>query len=123
MRKAGLVNNVEFILGDCLNSIVLAGVVNVNAAFLDPDWNDVGKNHVYKFIDSNTRPPADILLNRIKKLTPNIALILPPYIQEEEFQGLSLHEFQKIYLEKELALFCLYFGNLINVKGNTELYV
>ncbi len=33
-----------------------------DAAFLDPDWALSGPSHVYRFQRSNTRPPADMLL-------------------------------------------------------------
>jgi len=123
VEKAGFIEKVEFILDDCRNDKLLNEVANVDAAFLDPDWDDKGGNHIYKFIGSNTRPPSDELLNKIMKLTPNIALILPPFIPEDEFTFLPSHEFQKIYLENELALFCLYFGNLMKKEGNTVLQV
>ena len=123
IKKAGFSKVVEFINGSCLNEKILDSIISIDAAFLDPDWADTEIDHVYKFTDSNTKPPADILLERILKITPNIALVLPPYIPAREFDPLPPHEFQKIYLENELALFCLYFGNLSKENGSTELYI
>ena len=62
VNKAGLTENVEFILGNCLNEELLLRISKVDAAFLDPDWGDGMRGHVYKFIHSNTNPPADQLL-------------------------------------------------------------
>ena len=123
VKKAGLRDSVLFVLGDCLNEKILSSLENIDAAFLDPDWADTGSDHIYKFRNSNTEPPADKLLDLILRITPNIALILPPFISLYEFSQLPSHEFQKIYLENDLALFCLYFGNLIKEQGATELHI
>ena len=94
-----------------------------NAAFLDPDWADTGPGHIYKFIDSNTKPPADKLFDAIYKLTNNIALILPPQINVNEFEKITPYELQRIYLGEDQVLFCLYFGDLAIRIGETELRI
>lgn len=123
VRIAGLEKKVRFVLGDCLDDSILETLENIDSAFLDPDWAVTGPDHVYRFKNSNTKPPADLLLQRVLGVTPNIALILPPYIDKGELLGLPHHEQQTIYLEGELALFCLYFGDLIREVGETILKV
>jgi len=119
----GLSEKVNFILGDSIDKKLLASIMNIDSAFLDPDWADTGSNHIFKFKDSNTKPPADKLLETTMKITPNIALILPPFIEEKEFKDLLPHEFQKIYLGNDIVLFCLYFGNLSNRTGESKMIV
>lgn len=123
VRKAGLTSGVTFLLGDVMDEGLLRRLPAVDAAFLDPDWADTGPNHVYRFIDSNTRPPADVLLKKIFNITPNVALILPPFVDVHEFNGLCSHERQKLYMGDSLELFCLYFGDLVASIGETELWV
>ncbi|MBN1163864.1 MAG: methyltransferase domain-containing protein [Candidatus Krumholzibacteriota bacterium] len=121
VTRAGLAGRVTFLRGDILDEELLGGLSAVDAAFLDPDWADREPDHVYRFIRSNTRPPADELLERIFDITGNIALILPPSLDTGELSGLPVHERQSITLEGEHVLYCLYFGELILVQGDTEL--
>lgn len=123
LAKAHVLDRVELILGDCLSNVVLNQVGDINAAFLDPDWALGGPRHVCRFRSSNMQPPADSLLEAILKLTADVALILPPFINLNELEGLPQHELQAIYLEQEHALYCLYFGQLAKTIGNTELSV
>jgi 16S rRNA G966 N2-methylase RsmD len=88
INRAGVLNKITFIEGDSLSNEVLDRITDVTAAFLDPDWAVSGANHVYKFRQSNTQPPADKLLQKILTRTKNIALILPPYVDTTEFQAL-----------------------------------
>jgi hypothetical protein len=37
---------------------------------------------------SNTQPPADVVLMDILKITNNVAIVLPPFIKAEEFEGI-----------------------------------
>jgi hypothetical protein len=112
LRKARLSDSVTFVLGDILDQSLLAGLPPINAAFLDPDWAITGPQHVYRFVHSNTRPPADTLLETIFKLTQNVALVLPPLLDTDELAGLPPHECQRLYLGESHELYCLYFGHL-----------
>ena len=122
-KTAGCSNKIEFIIGDSLDKILLESFHNIDAAFLDPDWDVTGDDHIYKFKNSNTKPPADLLLENIYRLTKNIVLILPPFINENELSEFSNCEKQKIYLDGEFVLLCLYFGKLIREKGASQLII
>ncbi|NNM03663.1 MAG: hypothetical protein HKO65_01065, partial [Gemmatimonadetes bacterium] len=63
VELAGLLDRVSFVLGDALDEELLSKYVPIDAAFLDPDWAVTGPNHVFRFRRSNTRPPADLLLD------------------------------------------------------------
>jgi 16S rRNA G966 N2-methylase RsmD len=95
----------------------------INAAFLDPDWNNRIENYKYQFKNSMTQPASDELLKMTMKITKNITLVQPPFIDETEFSGLALHEFEQLYLNNELALYCLHFGTLKRRIGVTEFKV
>jgi len=123
VEKAGLKSKVTFLCGDILDNKILDRLPHIEAGFIDPDWADEKAEHTYKFIDSTTRPPADELLDTIFKKTANIALILPPFIKTKEFNQLPDHELERLYMGDNLELFCLYFGNLTNVKGETEFHI
>jgi SAM-dependent methyltransferase len=120
---AGLLHKVDFVLGDSLNDALLGKIPGIDAAFLDPDWADDAPGYVYRFRGSNMKPPADRLLETIFRITRNAALILPPALPTAEFKGLPDHEMQRIYLGKEHALYCLYFGNLVGHIGESKLTV
>lgn len=119
LEKAGLLNQVEFISGDILDENLLKSLHHFDAAFLDPDWNDTELGHEYSFFNSNTLPPADVLLGRIFDITKNIALVLPPFIDISEFNGLPINEREKLYYGDSHELYCLYFGELIKRAGET----
>lgn len=123
VKRAGLTDRVTFISGDVLDEEVLNKLYIIDAAFLDPDWADTGPDHEYCFINSNTLPPADTLFERIYHITQNIALILPPFIDTQEFERLPKHECEKLYLGESHELFCLYFGELVSIFGDTEFRV
>jgi SAM-dependent methyltransferase len=123
VARAGLAHKVDFVLGDSLNREMLWALDNIDAAFLDPDWADTAPGHVYRFRNSTTMPPADLLLDTVFHVTRNVALILPPLLPLVELQGLPDFEMQKIYLGKEHALYCLYFGDLAIHIGESELVV
>ncbi|MDY6790490.1 MAG: hypothetical protein SWH54_04390 [Thermodesulfobacteriota bacterium] len=123
VQKAELLNHVSFIHGDILDQSLLGNLPSVDAAFIDPDWAVSGPDHEYRFINSNTRPPADTLLSKVFELTKNIAIVLPPYIDIREFKGLSKYERESLYLDGSHELFCLYFGKLIRTHGETEFHV
>jgi len=122
VQKAGLSSHVSFIHGDILNQSILGNFSDVDAAFIDPDWAVIGPDHEYQFINSNTRPPADILLSKIFCLTKNISIVLPPHIDILEFKNLPEHERESLYLNGSHELVCLYFGKLIRTNGETEFH-
>jgi 16S rRNA G966 N2-methylase RsmD len=123
VKKAGLLSHVSFIHGNILDPELLDNLPPVDSAFIDPDWADTGPDHVYRFIHSNTQPPADRLLNKIFEITENAAVVLPPFLNVEEFSSLPEHERERLYLGENHELFCLYFGKLIQSIGETEFRV
>jgi tRNA G46 methylase TrmB len=123
IQKAGLSSNVSFIFGSILETEILNGIPSVDAAFIDPDWAVTGPDHVYRFIRSNTQPPADTVLRNILTMTENVAIVLPPFIPTREFDNLPKHEREKLYLGESHELFCLYFGKLKGLVGETEFHV
>ncbi len=123
IQKAGLASNVSFISGSILESKLLNGLPSVDAAFIDPDWAVTGPDHVYRLIQSNTQPPADIVLRNMLEMTENVAIVLPPLIAVREFDNLPKHEREKLYLGESHELFCLYFGKLKRLVGVTEFHV
>lgn len=123
VKKAGLSAKVTFLLGSILEAKTLKKIPKVDAAFIDPDWAVTGPDHIYRFQQSNTQPPADLVLRNMLNMTDNVAIVLPPFIPVEEFEGLPEHELEKIYLGDSHELFCLYFGDLIRFPGVTEFCV
>ena len=93
---------------------------NIEASFIDPEWADTETNHVHRFINSNTKPTSDHLLNMILEITPNVTLIQPPYINVDEFSHLPNHELEYLYLNNSLELYCLHFGSLAKIIGMSE---
>ena len=120
VERAGLLQKVTFVLGDALDPRVLSNHLPVGAAFLDPDWAVTGPDHVFRFLNSNTQPPADFLLKTALSLTPNVGLVLPPLVNKREYLGLPPHERQEVYLEGSHELTCLFFGELARSTGATE---
>lgn len=120
LARAGLLDRVTFVAGDVLDPETLAGCAVYDAAFLDPDWADQGPGHVYRFRDSNTRPPADALLETILVRMRDIALVLPPFVNPDELADLPPHELQALYQDDRHELFCLYFGALARRVGASE---
>jgi hypothetical protein len=123
VAMAGLLHRVTFVLGDIMRPDVWAGISNVEAAFLDPDWAVTGPAHVHRFRNSTTRPPADELLQTVFRATRNVALVLPPSLDISEFDGLPSHERQKLYMAGSHELYCLYFGDLATSLNETAFHV
>lgn len=121
--KSGLSDNVTFISGDILDENLLGALPPVDAAFLDPDWADTEPDHEYRFVKSNTLPPADALLDRVFRITKNVALVLPPRLEVDEFSQLPVNEREKLYLDGRHELYCLYFGDVVKRTGKTEFRV
>lgn len=123
LALAGLSDRVTFVFGDVLDERTWEGLPPFDAAFLDPDWAVTGPRHVHRFVRSTTQPPADALLARALRATPNAALILPPRLDLQELAGLPAHERQALYLDGGHEIYCLYFGGLAMTLGETELRV
>ena len=117
---AGIDKNITYIYGDILSDEVNNSLPKIDAAFIDPDWSVTGINHEYRFINSNTCPPSDKLLDAIFLRTTDVILIQPPFINPQEFRNLPPHELQRLYLNQEQELYALYFGDLANIIGETE---
>ena len=117
---AGVAEKITFINNDVLSEQVYKSLPRIDAAFLDPDWAVSGTDHKYCFLNSNTRPPSDILLDFIFSKTRNITLIQPPFIDPVEFKHLPPHEFKRLYLNGKHELHCLHFGDLARIIGDSE---
>jgi hypothetical protein len=120
IKIAGIEKKVTFINGDVLSIYSRKAIPTIDAAFLDPDWADTGENYIYKFINSNTEPPSDILLKTILSITPNVTLVQPPFIKPEEFDLLPPHELERLFLTGRHELFCLHFGKIAKLIGKSE---
>jgi tRNA1(Val) A37 N6-methylase TrmN6 len=123
IKKAGLLSVVTFILGSILEPEIIKGLPTVDAVFIDPDWAATGPDHEYRFQQSTTQPPADIVLKNMLKITDNVAIVLPPFINANEFEDLPKHEREKLYLGRSHELYCLYFGGLKRFVGETEFHI
>ena len=113
-------DNITFINDSILNINKYNISNRINAAFIDPDWAVTGQKHTFKFIKSNTNPPSDELFKQIYEITKNIILIQPPFVPKDEYNSLPLHEFEYLYLNNNLELYCLYFGDAIKNIGETK---
>ncbi len=123
LARACLQNKVTCIFGNVLDEDLLGTLPVIDAAFLDPDWAVSGPDHVFRFLNSNTRPPADQLLERILSITENIALVLPPRVDTQELSSLAAHERESLYMNGIHELYCLYFGSLARTLGESSFYV
>jgi 16S rRNA G966 N2-methylase RsmD len=123
LATAALLNRVTFVLGDIMDEKTWDRLPHVDAAFLDPDWAVTGPDHVHRFVQSSTKPPADALLERTFSATQNVALVLPPSLDISELETLPRHERQKLYMDQRLELYCLYFGDLAISLRETEFRV
>jgi 16S rRNA G966 N2-methylase RsmD len=120
LKIAGLENEVTFLNGDITSRKILDLLPPFDAAFIDPDWAVSGENHVYRFLNSNTKPPSDKLLDLIFKKTSNITLIQPPFIDKKEFKKLPPHECESLYFNGQHELYCLHFGDLARFTGDSN---
>jgi hypothetical protein len=123
VEKAGLLSHISFIHGNILDQGLLDNLPAVDSAFIDPDWMVTSSDHIFRFMHSNTQPPADILLKKIFEITEDVAIVLPPLLNVKEFSSLPEHEREKLYLGESHELYCLYFGKLIKSIGETEFRV
>ncbi len=58
--------------------------------------------------------------DRVFRVTDDVALVLPPYIDALEFEGLPKNARELLYLGKSHELYCLYFEEFISTLGETE---
>jgi len=119
-RIAAVSDKVTFIRSDIFDLDVGSLDNKINAAFVDPDWDDDQRDHVYRFIDSTTRPPSDWILDYLADTTSDITLVQPPFIDEREFGHLLPHELETLYLAEHLERYCLHFGTLLRSPGKAE---
>ena len=111
---------ITFIRSDIFDVEINALARRIDGALIDPDWADAGSSHVYRFLDSTTRPPSDWLLEYLGDYTENITLVQPPFVDEREFENLLPHELERLYLSGSHELTCLHFGGLSRAHGPTE---
>ena len=117
---AGVGNNITFIRSDIFDVEIDSLGRKIDAALIDPDWADTGTAHVYRFVDSTTRPPSDWILEYLGDFTENITLVQPPLVEKREFDQLQPHELERLYLSGNHELSCLHFGQLLKTIGDTE---
>lgn len=122
-EMANIREKVTFINDDILNAEKYDFMNIINSAYIDPDWAVTGPDHIYKFNNSNTQPPSDLLFSFIYNITQNITLIQPPFIDRSEFSSLPKHEFESLYMNNSLELYCLHFGSLKYHDGDTKFSV
>jgi tRNA1(Val) A37 N6-methylase TrmN6 len=122
-KIAGIEDKITFINGDVRSIEFSKMTPEIDAAFIDPDWNVTGEDHIYRFSHSNTRPPSDKLLKQILSITPNVTLIQPPFIKPEEFDVLPPHECERLYMSDSHQLFGLHFGKMARFIGQSEFKV
>jgi SAM-dependent methyltransferase len=123
LATARLSDRVTPVLADIMDEETWKLLPGIDAALLDPDWAVTGPDHVHHFRRSSTRPPADALLERAFRATYNVALVLPPSLDIHELDALPPHERQKLYMDENHELYCVYFGDLIVSRGETEFRV
>ena len=110
VKLAGVESNVQFFHGDVFDPKTLAKLPHVDAAILDPVWGES---------IANMSPPADLLVQTIKVYTRNIALILPPTTDPKTIASFASDEVERLYLDGEIALICLYMGKLAKTSQST----
>jgi len=120
---ADIREKVTFINDDILNAKEYDFIKIIDSSYIDPDWAVTGPDHTYKFINSNTQPPSDVLFSFIFNITRNITLIQPPFIDRSEFLDLPKHECESLYMNNNLELYCLHFGSLKYQNGDTRFSV
>jgi 16S rRNA G966 N2-methylase RsmD len=120
VQKAGLLNRVTFISGDIMDSKLRLNLPTVDAIFIDPDWADDALDHDYRFINSETRPPADKILKAVLEMIENVAIILPPLTPTKELSDLPPYELENLFMDDNHELICLYFGKLKRSNGVSE---
>lgn len=117
---AGFRGKITFLNMDVMSPGLLAAIPDRDAAFLDPHRAVTGEDHVYRFINSDTGPPSDRLLEEVILITTSVTLVRRPCIGQEEFDGLPPHECKRQYLNGSFELPCLHFGRPARSIGNSE---
>jgi len=124
VKLADVFNKVEFILGDILGKYVLNKISKIDGAFLDPDWAEVGNSkHTHISRLSDMQPSANELFNAVSQMTENVILRLPREMDLSELKHLPPHKLEKVYLDNDFKFYCVYFGELRERVGDTELRV
>lgn len=119
--KAGVSSKVSFINRSIFEIEMIKKYKGIiEAAFIDPDWDNLKEEYQYRFENSMTKPASDELLTFIFNITKNVTLIQPPFIDKKEFKNLPQHEFEELIIENEKALYCLHFGDLIIKKEDSK---
>jgi len=121
---AGVRSKIKFIQGDLLEKEILDKIPEIDGAWLDPDWAEIGESklsHTSKL--SSMQPPADELFEKISNKTQNIVLRLPKEIDLPELEYLPSHKLEGVYLDNDFKFYCAYFGELKEKIGDTELRV
>lgn len=123
IERSGLTTKVNFVLGDCMSPIASKQHGNFTAAFLDPDWAVTSRDHIFRFRNSNMKPPADKLTSFVFEFCSNVALIMPIDIPQSEFAGLPAYELAEVFLSGEKVLHCLFFGALRSTENKSVISV
>ncbi len=123
VARARLSDRITFVHGDIMDETLRRRLPPCDAAFIDPDWATTGPQHRPRFIDSNTRPPADAILETILAMTAQVALVLPPSIDVAELNDLPAHERESLHMDGHHELICLYFGLLRRPAAETDYHV
>ena len=102
-EKLGL-KNILFICGDALSPDVLRKIQKADVVFCDPQRAPAEKERALATI----QPDIQEILAAYGKITPNIALELPPHISNTVFDA----EYEYLSVDGALNRLTLYFGTL-----------
>ncbi|MEK6920831.1 MAG: hypothetical protein AABX82_03025, partial [Nanoarchaeota archaeon] len=106
-EKLGL-KNILFICGDALSPDVLSKIQKADVVFCDPQRAPAEKERALATIQPNVQE----LFAWYGKITPNIALELPPHISGTQFDA----EYEYLSVDGVLNRLTLYFGALKQVQ-------
>lgn len=102
-KKLGI-KNVEFVCGDVLSSAVLKNLPKADVVFCDPERPAAEVERKSASIEPNIQKVLEIY----QKITPNVALELPPHFSDEKLPA----EYEYLALHGVLNRLTLYFGTL-----------
>jgi hypothetical protein len=102
-EKLGL-KNVTFLCGDALSPAIIKKIQKADVIFCDPQRAPAEKERALATIQPNIQE----LLALYEKITPNIALELPPHISNTAFDA----EYEYLSVDATLNRLTLYFGSL-----------
>jgi SAM-dependent methyltransferase len=109
---AGVEANMAFILGDITSDETLQKVPPIDGAILDPDWATGENKRAHIESLSQMQPRADLLFQKVCRLTPNIALRLPKEMNLGQLDTLPPHELEEVCMDGRRKFYWAYFGNL-----------